>query len=97
MAKSALPSGQGCDRRLDARDVADVVGTEHVEVAVEAALQLVVVVGDVAGEIGVAAVRFHQRAIDVVAEGGRAEQRLLAVLPLLVVVALGRRAAGPRR
>ena len=65
------------------------VGAEHVDEVLEAALQLVVVVGHVAGEIGVAAVRLQQRAVDVVAELGRLEQRLLAVLPLLVVVALG--------
>ena len=65
------------------------VGAEHVDEVQEPALQLVVVIGHVGGEIGVAAVRFHQRAVDVVAEGGRLEQRLLAILPLVVVVAFG--------
>jgi hypothetical protein len=43
------------------------------------------------GKVGVAAVRLLQRPVDVVAEGGRAKQRLLAVLPILDLAALGRR------
>ena len=44
---------------------------------------LVVVIGDVGGEIGPAAVRLAQRPVDVVAEIGGAEQELLARLPVL--------------
>ena len=62
-------------------------------VVIEAADKLVVVISHVAGEVGVAAVGLHQRAIDIVAELGRAEERLLAVLPLVVLVALGARQA----
>ena len=69
------------------------VGAPDVDHVEEAALELVLVVGDVGGEIGVAAVRLHQRPVDVVAEGGGAEQRLLAVLPILDRLALRRRQA----
>ena len=57
----------------------------------KAAIELGLVIGDVGGEIGVAAVRLHQRPVDVVAEIGRAEQRLLAILPVLDRRALRRR------
>ncbi len=60
-------------------------------VVIEAADKLVVVISHVAGEVGVAAVGLHQRAVDIVAELGRPEERLLAVLPLVVLVALGAR------
>ncbi len=66
------------------------VGAPDVDEAQKAAIDLGFVVGDVGGEIGVAAVRFDQRPIDVVAETGRAEQRLLAVLPVLDRRAFGR-------
>ena len=59
------------------------VGAEHVDQIAEAAVELVLVVGDVGREIGVGAVRLDQRTIDVVAKGGGAEQRLLAVLVIL--------------
>ena len=55
----------------------------------EAALQLVVVIGDVARKVGVAAVGFLQRAVLVVAVGRRFEQRLKAVFPFGVVMAFG--------
>ena len=48
-------------------------------------------IGHVGGEIGVAAVGLDQRAVHVVAERGRAEQKLLAVLPLLIDLPLRRR------
>ena len=48
-------------------------------------------IGDVVGEIGVAAIRLQQRPVDVVAELRGAEQGLLAILPILVLLALGRR------
>ncbi len=79
---------QGRHDRLHARQVARVIGAEHVDEVLEAARQLVVMISHVGGEIGVAAVGLHQRAVDVVAERGRLEQRLLAVLPVAVVVAL---------
>ena len=50
-------------------------------------------IGDVGREIGVGAVGLLQRTIDIVAECGRAEQRLLAVLPVLDRRALRRRQA----
>ena len=45
------------------------VGAEHVDEVPIAAFQLVVVLGDVAGKVGVAAVGFLQGAVGVVAEG----------------------------
>ena len=71
------------DRRLHALDVAAVIGAPDVDQVAEAAVELRCVIGDVGGEIGVAAVRFLQRPVDIVAERGRAEQRLLAILPVL--------------
>ncbi len=47
-------------------------------------------IGDVGGEIGVGAVALLQRTVDVVAEIGRPEQPLLAILPVLGRLALGR-------
>ena len=55
----------------------------------KAALELRAMVGDVGGEIGVGAVGLEQRPVDVVAEVGRAEQGLLAVLPVLVDLPFG--------
>ena len=59
-------------RRFQPRDIAMVVGTEHVDRAVEAALELVPHVGDVCREVQVRAVRgTEERAVLVVAVGGR--------------------------
>ena len=69
------------------------VGAPHVDHAAETAVDLVLVIGDVRGEVRVAPVRFHQRAVDVVAEVGGTEQCLLAILPILHRCALGRRQA----
>ena len=80
----------GLHRRLQPLDVARVIGAQHVDHVLEAAQVLVAVVGDVGGEIGVAAVRLDQRPVDVVAVVGGAEQRLLAILPILGRLALGR-------
>jgi hypothetical protein len=66
-----------------------VVGTEYVDEMQEPARQLVAVIGHVGSEIGVAAIRFHQRAVDVVAKVGGLEQCLLAVLPLFVLMPFG--------
>ena len=48
-------------------------------------------IGDVGCEIRIAAVRFLQRPVDIVAEIRGFEQRLLAILPILEIAALGRR------
>ena len=69
------------------------VGTPDVDHLGEAARELRAVIGDVIGEIGVAAIRLQQRPVDIVAEFGGAEQGLLAVLPIRVLLALGRRQA----
>ena len=80
--------------RLHAFDVAAMIGAEHVDHVEEAAIDLVLMIGDVGGEIGVGAVRFDQRTIDVIAIGGGTEQRLDAVLVILDRLALrGRQAA----
>ena len=84
-------------RRLHALDIAAVVGAPDVDEAQEAAVDLGLVIGDVAGEIGVAAVRLDQRPVDVVAEIGGAEQGLLAILPILRRARPSAAAAGPRR
>src|SRR5438034_9667024 len=57
----------------------------------KAAVELVFVVGDVGSEIGVAAIGFLQRTIDIVAIGGGAKQRLLTILIVLDRRTLGRR------
>ena len=90
-SSSAAPSGDRLHRRLHPLDVAAVIGAPDVDHRGKAALELRAVIGDVGGEIGVGAVRFEQRPVDVVAECRRAEQRLLAVLPILDRLALGRR------
>src|SRR4029078_9818417 len=69
-------------RRLYALDVAAVVGPPYVDQGRETTVHLGLVVGDVGGKIGIAAVRLHQRSIDIVTEVGRAKQRLLSVLPI---------------
>jgi hypothetical protein len=60
-------------RGLHARHVAVVVGAPDVDDALEAALELVHVIGDVGGEVGGLAVLAHHDAVLLVAEGGRAE------------------------
>ena len=60
--------------RLHPLLVAAMVDAQHVDHGAEAAQILVVVIGDVGGEVGVAAVRLDQRPVDVVAELGGAEQ-----------------------
>src|SRR6202035_3895002 len=57
------------------------VGAPHVDLAIEAALALVLVVGDVRGEVGVLAAGAHQHAVLVVAVVGRAQpQSALAAI-----------------
>ena len=60
-------------------DVVVVVGAEHVEEPVVAALELVPVVGDVGGEVGRLAVGAHQRAVLLVAGERRRAQPQRAV------------------
>jgi hypothetical protein len=60
-------------RGLEPRDVAVVVGAEHVDRAFEAALELAQQVTQVGGEVRGDAVLAHHHAILVVAEGGGAE------------------------
>ena len=69
------------------------VGAEDVDQVGETAVELVFMICDVRSKISVAPVRFHQRAVDVVAEVGGTEQCLLAILPILHRCALGRRQA----
>ena len=59
--------------RHEALHVAVVVGAEHDDAAVEAALALVQVVGEVAGDVGGLAVGLDDDAVLVVAELGRAQ------------------------
>ncbi len=84
----ALAAGDRRDRRLHALDIAAVIGAPDVDHVDEAAVELGLVVGDVGGEIRVAAVGLQQRTVDVVAELRRLEQRLLAIFPILVDGAL---------
>ena len=72
------PLGLAAERlpdRLHALDVAVVVGAPDVDRAVVAACELVQVVGDVGGEVGVARRRAPQHAVLVVAEGRRCAAR----------------------
>ncbi len=78
-----LALGQRLHRGLHALHVAAVIGAPDIDQVVEAAAELVVVVGDVAGEIGPRPIGFFQRPIDLVAELGGAEQRLRPRLPIL--------------
>jgi len=67
------------------------IGAEDVDHVIEAALELGAVIGHVGGEISVAVIRFDESAIHIVAKIGRTEQDLLAVLPIVGQLALGRR------
>src|SRR4029078_13654678 len=69
------------------------VGTPHVNHVRKTAVDLVLVVGDVGSKIGVAAIRFPQRPVHVVAECCGAKKRLLGVFPTLNGSGLGRRQA----
>ncbi len=66
------------------------IGAPHVDQVAEAAAELVVVIGDVGGEIGPRPIRLLERPIDLVAELGGAEQGLRARLPIVGQFALGR-------
>ncbi len=81
-SRLALASAHRLDRRLQALHIARVIGAQHIDHVREAAGELVAVIGDVGSEIGQAAIGLEHRAVDVVAELGRAEKRLLARLPV---------------
>ncbi len=66
------------------------VGAPDVDHVGKTTAVLVVVVGDVGGEVGPAAVGLLERPVDLVAEPGRPKQRLLAILPVVGFQALGR-------
>src|ERR1700733_8898440 len=73
--------------------VTAVIGAPDVDQIAKSAVELVLVIGDVGGEVGVAAVGLQQRPIDVVAKGGRPKQRLFAVLVIVDRCAFRRRQA----
>ena len=81
--------GEGADGRFHAADIAAMIRTPHVDHDLCAARHLVGMVGDVIGEVGVAAVAFAQGAIDVIAELGGAEKGLRAGFPVLGCFAFG--------
>ena len=83
-------AGERLHRRDHALDIAAMVGAPDIDHVVKAARHLVGMIGDVVGEIGPAAVGFLHRPVHVVAEGGGAEQHLLARLPIVGHLALGR-------
>src|SRR6476469_1112284 len=69
------------------------IGTQYIDQFVETTPDLMARISDVGGKIGVGAVRFDQRPIDVITELSRTEKRLLTVLPVLRQFALRRRQA----
>ena len=77
-----MPSEIALNRRLHTLDVAAVIGAPHIDHRQKAAVDLVLVIGNIGGKIRVAAVGFLQRPVDIVAELRRAEQRLLAIFPV---------------
>ena len=80
--RPARPS-QRRDGRLHPLDVAAVVRPPDVDHQREAAADFVAVVGEVGREIGPGPVRALERAVDLVAERGRAEEELRHRLPVL--------------
>ena len=66
------------------------IGAEDVDQRIKAALDLVEMIGDIGGEIGPRAVRFHHRPVHVIPVFGGFEQRLLARLPIVGLFAFGR-------
>ena len=86
------------DRGPHPRDVAVMVGAEHVDQPVEAALELVPVVGDVGGEVGRLAVGADQDPVLVVAElGGAQPERALVAVDVAALARARRARARPRR
>ena len=86
----AFAVGERLQGGLHALDVAAVVGAPDVDQVLEAAVHLVLVVGDVAGEIGADAAGLLERAVDFIAELGGLEQQLGPGLPVVGGLALGR-------
>ena len=101
MISASKRSGSAPSAAIAARirgDVAVVVGAEHVDQALEAALELVPVVGDVGGEVGRLAVGADQDPVLVVAEVGRAQpERALALVGVAASRAARRAPPRPRR
>src|SRR3546814_14597113 len=85
----SLSAGQRRDRRLDPLDRAGMVGAPDVDQFV-GRLRLLEMIGEVGAEIGPASVRLPDRAILVVAEAGRSEQRQFHRLPIVGRFALRR-------
>ena len=84
------------ERRPHPRHVAVVVGAEDVDQPLDAALELVEVVGDVGGEVGRLAVGADQDPVLVVAEVGRPQpDRALALVDVAGVAQLARARARP--
>ena len=85
------------DRGPDPGHVAVVVGAEDVDQAVEAALQLVPVVGDVRRQVGRLAVGADQDPVLVVAEvGGAQPERVLVAVGVAALLEFGQRRPRPR-
>src|SRR2546422_762394 len=76
----ARVQAESLERSLHARHVAVVVGAPDVDHAVEAALELVEVVGDVGGEISVLAVLAPHHPVLLVAERARSKPQCAALL-----------------
>src|SRR3546814_2898828 len=87
--ETGLSAGQRRDRRLDPLDRAGMVGAPDVDQFV-GRLRLLEMIGEVGAEIGPASVRLPDRAILVVAEAGRSEQRQFHRLPIVGRFALRR-------
>ena len=75
--------------RLNALDVAMVIGAEDVDAAVEATVELVFVVGDIGREVSVGTVCLYEHAILVVAEIGRPEPDRAVLLVQIAALAQG--------
>src|SRR3546814_19742923 len=86
----SLALGDRLGRRLHPLDVAAVVRAPDVDLVGEATVELVPMIGDVAGEIGPAAVGLLQRPVDIVAEFGGAEPCLRARPQIVGLLSLGR-------
>src|SRR6202035_1493289 len=86
-----LARGDGLDRRLHALDITTVISAPDIDEVAKAAVEFVAMVGDVRCKIGVGTVGLDQRPGAVVAKGGGAKQRLLAILVILDRSTLWRR------
>ena len=92
------PVAERLERRLHPRDVAVVIAAERRDQVVEAARELVAVVGDVGREVGRLAVAADQHPVLVVAERRRPEPgRALALVDVPALAELVDRAPRARR